>query len=261
MVDVATGDVLWEIESQPDDIFKDPNSYPGQIIVRYGYLNLSPSGNKVILYFEWDADERGVFLADGNTGEFIRKFDISPKTTRQILNGDQYLLVYPYLSPLYVDIYNLLTGELIHKFSNASSAKLTIEGSYLYVYYPDEMAIRVYDIENFEMGKKFDELNGISGDLHLTPHGDRILYDEGYMTIGRLDYNSEKDSGVITKLQTLIESIFDIDAPSHQYTNFGKGISEDGKYAYLIIRETNTIWLWDLEELGLSGVKQGDEYR
>ncbi len=260
MVDSSNGNALWQIESEPSDYFTS-HLYlaSGGYTYRTGKNILSQDGGIAIVYFQWDKDERKYFLVNGQTGEFQRTLNINASPA-EIFPDNQRLLAAEGGQDPFICIYNLKNDQLIHKFPNSMNAKLSNDTSSLYVSNPDSSTIRVYNTQTGIIEKQFSSLNNLGQDYYLTPHGDRILYSEGLLTIGRLDYDAEKEIGVLTKLQTFVESTLDIDSTSYRY-GYVKGFSKNGKYAYLVIRETNTIWLWDLEELGLSGVKQGEEYR
>ena len=260
MADSSNGDILWNIESEPSDYFTSHLYLPsGGYTYRTGKNILSQDGKIAILYFQWDKDEREYFLVNGQTGEFQRTLNIDASPAA-IFSDNQRLLAAEGGQDPYICIYNLKDDQLIHQFPNSINAKLSIDSSSLYVSNPDNNAIRVYNTETGIIEKQFSGLYNLGQEFHLSPHGDRILYEEEFLTIGRLDYDAEKESGVLTKLKTFVANPLDIDSTSYKY-GYVKGFSKNGKYAYLVIRETNTIWLWDLEELGLSGVKQGEEYR
>ncbi len=261
MADLANGDVLWQIESEPSDYFTSQLYLPsGGYTSRIGHNLLAADGKTAIIYFQWDKAEREYIWADGQTGIVKNTFPIEDASPIKIFNDNRRILAAGGGEQPFVRIYDLNDGKMIQEYPNAINAILTSDERNLYVSNPEKDEIRVYNTDDGEMEKQFGSLSNLGDDFQITPYGSRILYEEAFMCIGRLDYDAKKETGTLIKVKTLIEHPLDINTTSHKY-GYVKGFSIDGKYAYLVIRETNTIWLWDLEELGLSGVKQGEEYR
>ncbi len=260
LIDTQTAKVIWEIESQPDEVFTNPNSYPGQIVVRSGYAYLSPSGKRAVMNFRWDHDERGIFLTNALTGEFIRTFDFSKTDTWKFLPDDK-LLVYKTLElgNNRVRIYDLLSGDLIRESVEPEFANVVSTEYQCYAWFPQDNAIRAYDIENGPKSQRYS-MNDQTfvQNYAISSDGRKILYDDNTASlyIAELIQNQDKDSGEIAKRLTLV----DID-PGIIGSTFLFYDNSSSKYVGIITFEEREIWLWDLEELGLSGVKQGEEYR
>ena len=268
MVDSTNGNVLWQIESEPSDYFTSHLYLPtGGYTTRTGYSLLAPDGKTAIVYFQWDKAEREYIWADGQTGVIKNTLTIENAYPIKIFPDNRRLLAVGGREQPYVRIYDLNSGEIIQEYPNAVDAKLTVDGSKLYVANSEKNEIRVYNTENSEIEKQFGNLSNLGDNFQITPYGDRLLYGgsllsvEGFMVIGRFDYDEENKIGNLFNLRTLIGRIYDIDLTRYEKAYVLKGLSEDGKYAYLVIRETNTIWLWDFEELGLSGVVESVNYR
>ncbi len=257
LLDSAKESILWEIESKPDDVFKNPNSYPGQIMVRYGYADISPSGKLAVMHFEWDADERGVFVADAITGDFIRELDIPSNDARKISDDDQQLLVYQAFGSPYVNIYSLLTGELLYNFPGATYGEIIDSGKQLYTWYPDEELIRSFETQDGVTLRTYSIASqSIILGFQIFNQGNKIIFHDNTnsLHIGNYAKNSLTGYYEISKTYTLIDTHSGI-----MGSFFVDKINE--KYVGMITQDKAEIWLWDLEELGLSGVKQGEEYR